>query len=450
MEKKEVIKHSAAIQISNEVNLLQRQAFNVLLANAFNELDKQELFKISMRDLCAILKYDSNNDAHLKQLLRSLVDITVEWNVLSKDGKNEWGVAALLAEAKIINGVVIYGYAPTLRKKLHNPSMYAKINLSLQNRFQSKHSLALYELFVDYFNINSNYGETSFISIENFRKLLGLKDNEYKRYKDLNLYVIKKALNEINSESDLSVTVEYKKESRRVTALKFFIKKNPKNHIDIETIKNVINSDQKSLPFPESDVVNQELLQTLLTEFGISNNKAIAILKTKDEFYIQEVLDVVRARLKTGEVKNIPAYTVKAIEEDFRCKKPEAEIEKEKKKARKAEAQKQKEILAKLKEEFEDHCKEKVNEILEGFSEKEKAGLVREFEKSFLSNANDVVKSMFRKNGVEHPGVMIFFQGYIAEKFLPEDDRIFELYARKKGYNIVKVNDREYAFAPSA
>ena len=114
--------------------------------------------------------------------------------VLNKDGENEWGVAALLAEAIIINGVIIYGYAPALRKRLHNPSMYAKISLSLQNRFQSKHSLALYELFVDYFNAKNGSGETPFISIENFRNLLGLKKSEYKTFKALNRDIIKKAI----------------------------------------------------------------------------------------------------------------------------------------------------------------------------------------------------------------------------------------------------------------
>ena len=37
-DKTEVIKHSAAIQIQNNITLLQRRAWNVLLANAYDEL----------------------------------------------------------------------------------------------------------------------------------------------------------------------------------------------------------------------------------------------------------------------------------------------------------------------------------------------------------------------------------------------------------------------------
>jgi len=39
--KRDVIKHSAAIQIQNNVTLLQRRAWNVLLANAYDELPIQ-------------------------------------------------------------------------------------------------------------------------------------------------------------------------------------------------------------------------------------------------------------------------------------------------------------------------------------------------------------------------------------------------------------------------
>ena len=46
-----------------------------------------------------------------------------------------------------------YAYGPSLREKLHNPRMYARLCLALQNRFSSKHALALWELFVDYLGV---------------------------------------------------------------------------------------------------------------------------------------------------------------------------------------------------------------------------------------------------------------------------------------------------------
>ena len=49
--RKEVIKHSAAVQIQNNITLLQRRAWNVLLANAYDELPTEEEHRIAIRDL---------------------------------------------------------------------------------------------------------------------------------------------------------------------------------------------------------------------------------------------------------------------------------------------------------------------------------------------------------------------------------------------------------------
>ena len=47
--RQEVIKHSAAIQIENNITLLQRRTWNALLFHAYNELKTQEEHCISFR-----------------------------------------------------------------------------------------------------------------------------------------------------------------------------------------------------------------------------------------------------------------------------------------------------------------------------------------------------------------------------------------------------------------
>ena len=43
------------------------------------------------------------------------------------------GIASLLAEVRISDGICFYQFPHTLRLKLHNPRIYAKLNLRLQN-----------------------------------------------------------------------------------------------------------------------------------------------------------------------------------------------------------------------------------------------------------------------------------------------------------------------------
>jgi hypothetical protein len=47
--RQELIKHSAAIQIENNLTLLQRCTWNVLLYNAYDELDSREEHQIALQ-----------------------------------------------------------------------------------------------------------------------------------------------------------------------------------------------------------------------------------------------------------------------------------------------------------------------------------------------------------------------------------------------------------------
>lgn len=224
--KREVIKHSAAIHIQNNITLLQRRAWNVLLANAYDELPVQEHHRIRIHDLVRALEFDSKNEEYLKEALEALVSCKVKWNILDKDGEHEWGVTTLLAEAKIKGGMCTYAYGPTLRERLHNPRMYARISLSMQNKFDSKHAQALWEVCTDYLDEVRNQGETPFIGLREFKGLMGIGNEGYGgEFKIINRDVIKPSIKEINTVTDFDVKAEYKREKRKVAAVKFRVRR---------------------------------------------------------------------------------------------------------------------------------------------------------------------------------------------------------------------------------
>jgi len=201
LEKKEVIKHSGAIQVSaNQISLLQRKIWNVLLANAFDDLLSKDEYSIKIKDLAEILKFDSNDIELVKEAVTKMQKVLVQWNVLEKDDE-AWISSQFLGEVNITkqSGVIWYTWGKYLREKLCNPTMYAKINLAIQSRFKSKYSLVLYELCVDYFIKKQGKGETPWINIEDFKKLMGVENDKYcQEYKRLNYFVIKKAVKEVN------------------------------------------------------------------------------------------------------------------------------------------------------------------------------------------------------------------------------------------------------------
>ena len=224
-ERKEVIKHSAAIHIQNNITLLQRRAWNVLLANAYDDLPELDEYCINVKDLMQTLEFDSKNEAYLQDALKALITCLVEWNILDKDGKNEWGAVTLLSGAKIKRGQCFYRYDSELRQRLYNPTMYARISLSMQNKFVSKHAQALWELCVDYLDESRNYGETRFIPLAEYRKLMGIANEQYPLFKLFSNRVIKEPVAEINRVTDFQVEPEYQRQGRNVAAVKFKVRR---------------------------------------------------------------------------------------------------------------------------------------------------------------------------------------------------------------------------------
>ena len=140
-----VKKNVAAIHVSGKLTLLQRKLSNVLLLNAYDTLTSRVRHEIDARTLCLMIGYNSNDMDSLKQSLRGLAETLAEWDMLDEKGQQEWGVSSLLSYAKLKGGVCEYAYSPALAEKLHDPKVFALINLNIQRRFTSGHALALYE-----------------------------------------------------------------------------------------------------------------------------------------------------------------------------------------------------------------------------------------------------------------------------------------------------------------
>ena len=312
----EVIKASPAIQIQGKITHLQRRAWNVLLANAYNELPHKDIHSVSVAELAAKLGFDSKNEKYLKEALRALRNCEVQWNILGKDKKQEWGVAGLLSEARIKNGICYYEYSHTIRQKLHNPRIYTKLNLRLQSRFKSQYALVLWEVCFDYFDTDRDQGETPFILLEPFRELMGVGTDEYSSFPFLNRDVIKPAIKEINDLTDYHVEVEQKRIGRRIGELKFRIKR------------------VKQLPVQESlfpDIENLSPVAVELIQADIDRNMAMKIADQDWDFVSPEklpepgtypdfmgyVAEKIEMSLDAAVVKNRAGYIVEAIRENY-------------------------------------------------------------------------------------------------------------------------------------
>ena len=314
----EVIKASPAIQIQSKITHLQRRAWNVLLANAYNELPNKDIHRVSVPELARKLGFkDAHSNQHyLKETLEALVDCTVKWNVLGKDKKQEWGVASLLAEARIIDGICYYEYSHTMRQRLHNPRIYTKLNLRLQNRFTSRYALVLWEICFDYFDADRDQGETPFISLDTFRELLGIESDEYPEFSIFNRAVIKPAIKEINELTDYHVEVEQKRIGRRIAELKFRITKVKQIPIQESLFPDIDNLPPVALELIQASVDRNVALQIADREWDYVSPQKLPTPGTYPDFlaYIAEKIEM---SLNAADVKNRGGFIVEAIRENY-------------------------------------------------------------------------------------------------------------------------------------
>jgi len=349
MPQGELKKHVGAVHVKGPLTLLQRKISNVLLLNAYEDLPDAEIFEHQIRlgTLAQAAGFDSNDVQTLREALEALVDVKIKWNILDTDGEEEWGVSTFLAQAVTKKGVCRYAYAPDLRRKLYNPEIYARINLSVQERFGSGYALALYENCVRFRRV----GTTGWITLERWRDLLGVEEGQYEQFKYLNRDVLKPAVREVNRYSDIRVKMETKRESRRIVALKFTVSENPQLRLDLEG-RGQGNAAEalegKTFPDPRELAPGPERLlgplQRRLMAFGLTEAQALDVSTEYDAARIVGNLDYVEAELERGRaVKNVPAFTLAAIRDDFRPR--EVEVEKtvaERKKAKQTAQQKRK------------------------------------------------------------------------------------------------------------
>lgn len=302
LRRETVKKNVAAIHISGKLSLLQRKLSNVLLLNAYDALTSAQSHSIDARTLAMMVGYNSNDFDTLRASLRALAETVAEWDMLDEDGKQEWGVSSLLSFAKLKNGVCEYAYSPALAQKLHDPKIYALINVHIQRNFSSGHGLSLYENCYRFVRT----GSTGWWSLETFRKLMGVEGSSYyESFKHLNAKIIKPAVAEVNKSSDIEITPEFQKKGRAVTEIRFLIKENPQLAM---------------FQIDDSDGTRSLPVYKALRDQGVSDRLARQWIAEHGPDYVIEKLSYMSEQ---GSVKSKVGYLTAAIRDDY---KPTTEV----------------------------------------------------------------------------------------------------------------------------
>lgn len=201
-----LVKATGAIELSEpagSLTLTDRRLFNYLLASAYRSLingaHEHKVLLSAIRMFAAEVRdgTEETDNRRLKESIKRLQRVIVEFNYLDSDRGAVWQSSPLLGTCSIVQktGELIFTFTPEVALRLIEPALFSFISLRVSYQFTSKYGLILYEILKRYADRDAT---TPYWAVKTFelRDLLGCRDR-LKDWKDFRRRAIDPALQEI-------------------------------------------------------------------------------------------------------------------------------------------------------------------------------------------------------------------------------------------------------------
>lgn len=216
------------VHVRHSITIRQYKFWHLIL-KSFGEQIKQGVqpdsngfYYHSIPQISEFLGYDVAR-SELRNDFEALRIEPIIVNYLEKDGQPAAHYMGFVSEYKILAKRVGFRLPSIveniIRNEEQNQQMFLLLNWNIFNSFSGKYEAILYKLCRDYIGV----GRTPKFTIEKYREYMGIAENEYKEFKELNRWVIKKPLAELKKSPicDIAIEVEFEKTGRYVTGLQF-------------------------------------------------------------------------------------------------------------------------------------------------------------------------------------------------------------------------------------
>lgn len=226
------IKHNITIRQYKFWHLIIK-SFSEQLRNGV-EPDSNGFFYQSIKDISEYIGYEVVR-SELKNDLEGLRVAPIVVNYLEKDGLPAEHFMGFISEYKVLSKRMGFRLPSVIenivRNKQQNQQMFLLLNWDIFNSFSGKYEAVIYKLCRDYVGI----GRTPKFTLEMFREYMGIEETEYKEFKELNRWVIKKPMAELNKSElcDIEIDVEFEKKGRNVVGLYFKVKYARQNLLEL-------------------------------------------------------------------------------------------------------------------------------------------------------------------------------------------------------------------------
>ncbi|MFN8577974.1 MAG: replication initiation protein [Candidatus Sericytochromatia bacterium] len=264
----------------NKLSLNSQKSWIYLAYRSFLKLKEKDSFDIPVKDLTTYLQIDTRNYTYLNDCLKNIRRTYITYNITGKDSNN-WIESPLLADVGIIDGNIVYSFSPFIREKLQDPKFFTILNLTLISNFKSKYSLAIYRQLASYVIKNQTITQKKY-TLEELKYYLQI-EQEYSEFRLFNNKVLKPAIEEINQFSPLSVSIDFKRENRKISEIKFTF--SLKKDIYINQVVGSQNIDKEE---------NRVLYTNKIETFCLENNYSLSLLEKYKNINIEKGINEVK------------------------------------------------------------------------------------------------------------------------------------------------------------
>ena len=298
-----VVKHNDLIEARYNLTLNEQRVILYSVSMLNREKEDFETVKIKINELTNLLDTTEKRYTEFRTIAENLIaktlyikkgnsELVTSWLSSMEYIKNE-GIIELEFSRKLIP------YLLQLKEK------FTRYELENILYFKNKHSIRVYELMKQYEKIGKRE-----INLEDLRKCLGILEDEYLRFSNLESRVLKTTKEEINRHTDINIDYEKIKTGRRITSILFKIESKDQNkEIYIDYLNEFYN-------------IKEMKLKMGLQQENFSTNQIMSVYEKAVEKAGNEDIDLFEyVRLNYNHIKanarNKFAYLLKALENDY-------------------------------------------------------------------------------------------------------------------------------------
>ncbi len=303
-QKNFITKSNSLVEGRYKLSLQESRVILWLLNQIQPEDEDFKRYHLDIKKFAEITSLSVDNQYNqLKQITKNLTKRSLE--IYESDQKTLLHVSWLSAAFyELTKGYVVLEFSPYLKPYLLKiKSHFTTLQTTDLLKLRSIYSIRIFELLKQYEAIGKRT-----IELSELRLYCGVKPHQYSQYNAIKLYIIERATNEINSKTEYEIDYSEIKESRKVVAIEWTIKK--KNLEKEKRTRRIQNL--------EKELRSQSILIESMVEYGYSKMMAKRLIKEHGEEVVTQAIKAIDIQVERGQAKNPKAMLHTVIIEKWK------------------------------------------------------------------------------------------------------------------------------------